>query len=118
MRSKANGALVEADGPSGPVSAVGPEPWHHWRDRGWRGAGWWKPAFGLPRGVWLGRRGQRDAALLGSGAPRGLCCGSGPEPIASACLERHGGFNPAAGGFTVRAENVAALHSGPQWAGR
>jgi len=62
--------------------------------------------YGLPVALLAG---DSDGCLRASvRAPRGFAVDAALQHC-SALLERHGG-HPAAGGFTVKAENVAALH--------
>lgn len=98
-------ALVEADGPErSPFLLLAQSHWHH-------------GVIGVVAARLVERFGAPVALLAGEGngllrasvrAPKGFAV----DAALHAChdlLERHGG-HPAAGGFTVRAENVAALH--------
>ena len=98
-------ALVEADGPErSPFLLLAQSHWHH-------------GVIGVVAARLVERFGAPVAMLAGEGngllrasvrAPKGFAV----DAALRAChdlLERHGG-HPAAGGFTVRAENVASLH--------
>ena len=97
-------ALLEADGPRRPAFLLLAQGhWHH----GVIGivASRLVERFGRPVALLAGEGGGRLRASVR--APEGLRGGPGPDACAE-LLERHGG-HPAAGGFTVRAENVGAL---------
>lgn len=98
-------ALIEADGPqSSPFLLLAQGHWHH----GVIGivAARLMERFGLPVALLAGEgNGLMRASVR---APRGFAV----DAALNACselLERYGG-HPAAGGFTVRAERVSALH--------
>jgi single-stranded-DNA-specific exonuclease len=99
-------ALVEADGQQrSPFLLLAQSHWHH----GVIGivAARLVDQFGLPVALLAG---EGDGRLRASvRAPRGFAVDAALQHC-SALLERHGG-HPAAGGFTVRAEHLAALHS-------
>jgi single-stranded-DNA-specific exonuclease len=99
-------ALVEADGEQrSPFLLLAQSHWHH----GVIGivAARLVEHFGLPVAL-LSSEG--DGRLRASvRAPKGFAVDAALQDC-TALLERHGG-HPAAGGFTVRAENLAALHS-------
>ena len=98
-------ALVEADGERrSPFLLLAQGHWHH-------------GVIGIVASRLMERYGQPVALLASEGdgrlrasvrAPRGFAVDAALQHC-SALLERHGG-HPAAGGFTVKAENVAALH--------
>ena len=98
-------ALVEADGPQRPpFLLLAQNHWHH-------------GVIGIVAARLVERWGLPVALLAGEGDGRLRASVRAPDGFAvdaalSACsdlLERFGG-HPAAGGFTVRAEQVAALH--------
>jgi len=98
-------ALVEADGPERtPFLLLAQSHWHH-------------GVIGVVAARLVERFGLPVALLAGEGNGRLRSSVRAPQGFAvdqalghcQALLERHGG-HPAAGGFTVRAENVAALH--------
>ena len=98
-------ALLEADGPQrSPFLLLAQSHWHH-------------GVIGIVAARLMDRLGRPTALLASEGegrlrasvrAPRGFAV---DQALASCAdlLERFGG-HPAAGGFTVRAEHVAALH--------
>ncbi|MBD2550132.1 single-stranded-DNA-specific exonuclease RecJ [Microcystis elabens FACHB-917] len=97
-------ALLEADGPHRPAFLLLAQGhWHH-------------GVIGIVASRLVERFGRPVALLAGEGGGRLRASVRAPKGFAvdaalTACadlLERHGG-HPAAGGFTVRAENVAAL---------
>ena len=98
-------ALVEADGERrSPFLLLAQGHWHH-------------GVIGIVASRLMERYGQPVALLASEGdgrlrasvrAPRGFAVDAALQHC-TALLERHGG-HPAAGGFTVKAENVAALH--------
>ena len=97
-------ALLEADGPQRPAFLLLAQGhWHH-------------GVIGIVASRLVERFGRPVALLAAEGGGRLRASVRAPKGFAvdaalTACadlLERHGG-NPAAGGFTVRAENVAAL---------
>jgi len=98
-------ALVEADGEQrSPFLLLAQSHWHH----GVIGivASRLMERYGLPVALLAG---DSDGCLRASvRAPRGFAVDAALQQC-STLLERHGG-HPAAGGFTVKAENVAALH--------
>lgn len=97
-------ALVEADGPTrAPFLLLAQNHWHH----GVIGvvAARLVERFGLPVALLAGEGGGRLRASVR--APAGFAVDRALRHC-DALLERHGG-HPAAGGFTVRAERVAAL---------
>ena len=98
-------ALVEADGAQrSPFLLLAQSHWHH----GVIGivAARLVEHFGLPVALLAS---EGDGRLRASvRAPRGFAVDQALQHC-SALLERHGG-HPAAGGFTVRAENLAVLH--------
>jgi single-stranded-DNA-specific exonuclease len=97
-------ALLEADGPQRPAFLLLAQGhWHH----GVIGivASRLVERFGRPVALLAGEGGGRLRASVR--APRGFAVDQALTACA-ALLERHGG-HPAAGGFTVRAENVSAL---------
>ncbi|KEF42697.1 MAG: single-stranded DNA-binding protein [Cyanobium sp. CACIAM 14] len=98
-------ALLEADGPQRPAFLL-------------LAQGHWHPGvIGIVAARLVERFGRPVALLAGEGGGRLRASVRAPKGFAvdealMACaelLERHGG-HPAAGGFTVRAENVGALH--------
>jgi len=98
-------ALLEADGPQRPAFLLlAQNHWHH----GVIGivAARLVERFGLPAALLAGEGNGRLRASVR--APRGFAVDGALQQCAS-LLERFGG-HPAAGGFTVRAEQVAALH--------
>ena len=98
-------ALVEADGPErSPFLLLAQGHWHH----GVIGvvAARLVERFGLPVALLASEGNGRLRSSVR--APRGFAVDQALRHC-EALLERHGG-HPAAGGFTVRAENVAALH--------
>ena len=98
-------ALVEADGPHRtPFLLLAQGHWHH----GVIGvvAARLVERFGLPVALLASEGNGRLRASVR--APRGFAVDRALQHC-QALLERHGG-HPAAGGFTVRAENVVALH--------
>jgi single-stranded-DNA-specific exonuclease len=97
-------ALLEADGPQrSPFVLLAQGHWHH----GVIGivAARLVERLGLPAALLAGEGGGRLRASVR--APRGFAVDQALTHCAD-LLERHGG-HPAAGGFTVRAEHVAAL---------
>jgi single-stranded-DNA-specific exonuclease len=99
-------ALVDADGAQrSPFLLLAQSHWHH----GVIGivAARLVEHFGLPVALLASEGEGRLRASVR--APRGFAVDQALLHC-SALLERHGG-HPAAGGFTVRAENLAALHS-------
>ncbi len=98
-------ALLEADGPqSTPFVLLAQSHWHH-------------GVIGIVAARLVERLGRPTALLASEGqgrlrasvrAPRGFAVDQALADCAG-LLERFGG-HPAAGGFTVRAEHVAALH--------
>jgi len=98
-------ALVEADGEQrSPFLLLAQSHWHH----GVIGivAARLVDAFGLPVALLAS---EGDGRLRASvRAPRGFAVDAALQAC-SDLLERHGG-HPAAGGFTVRAEQITALH--------
>ena len=98
-------ALVEADGDQrGPFLLLAQSHWHH----GVIGivAARLVEHYGLPVALLAG---EGDGRLRASvRAPNGFAVDAALQAC-SALLERHGG-HPAAGGFTVRAEHLSALH--------
>jgi single-stranded-DNA-specific exonuclease len=98
-------ALVEADGiQRSPFLLLAQSHWHH-------------GVIGIVAARLVEHFGQPVALLASEGqgrlrasvrAPRGFAVDQALQHC-SALLERHGG-HPAAGGFTVKAENLAALH--------
>ena len=98
-------ALLEADGPQRPAFLLlAQNHWHH----GVIGivAARLVERFGLPAALLAGEGNGRLRASVR--APRGFAVDGALQQCAP-LLERFGG-HPAAGGFTVRAEQVAALH--------
>ena len=98
-------ALLEADGPQRPAFLLlAQNHWHH----GVIGivAARLVERFGLPAALLAGEGNGRLRASVR--APRGFAVDGALQQCAH-LLERFGG-HPAAGGFTVRAEQVAALH--------
>jgi single-stranded-DNA-specific exonuclease len=99
-------ALVEADGElRSPFLLLAQSHWHH----GVIGivAARLVDAFGLPVALLAS---EGDGRLRASvRAPRGFAVDAALQAC-SDLLERHGG-HPAAGGFTVRAEQITALHA-------
>ena len=98
-------ALLEADGPQRPAFLLlAQNHWHH----GVIGivAARLVERFGLPAALLDGEGNGRLRASVR--APRGFAVDGALQQCAP-LLERFGG-HPAAGGFTVRAEQVAALH--------
>lgn len=98
-------ALLEADGPQRPAFLLlAQNHWHH----GVIGivAARLVERFGLPAALLAGEGNGRLRASVR--APRGFAVDGALQQCAS-LLERFGG-HAAAGGFTVRAEQVAALH--------
>jgi single-stranded-DNA-specific exonuclease len=98
-------ALLEADGPQRPAFLLlAQNHWHH----GVIGivAARLVERFGLPAALLAGEGNGRLRASVR--APRGFAVDQALQQCAE-LLERFGG-HPAAGGFTVRAEHVAALH--------
>jgi single-stranded-DNA-specific exonuclease len=99
-------ALVEADGEQrSPFLLLAQSHWHH----GVIGivAARLVDAFGLPVALLAS---EGDGRLRASvRAPRGFAVDAALQAC-SDLLERHGG-HPAAGGFTVRAERITALHT-------
>jgi single-stranded-DNA-specific exonuclease len=99
-------ALLEADGPRRPAFLLlAQNHWHH----GVIGivAARLVERFGLPAALLAGEGNGRLRASVR--APRGFAVDQALQHCA-ALLERFGG-HPAAGGFTVRAGQVAALHA-------
>ena len=98
-------ALIEADGPQRPpFLLLAQNHWHH-------------GVIGIVASRLVERFGRPVALLAGEGegrlrasvrAPRGFAVDGALDHCAP-LLERYGG-HPAAGGFTVRAERLAALH--------
>ena len=98
-------ALLEADGPErAPFLLLAQNHWHH----GVIGivAARLVERFGLPVALLAGEGNGRLRASVRS--PRGFAVDQALQSCTD-LLERHGG-HPAAGGFTVRAECVSALH--------
>jgi single-stranded-DNA-specific exonuclease len=99
-------ALLEADGPqTSPFVLLAQSHWHH-------------GVIGIVAARLMERLGRPTALLASEGegrlrasvrAPRGFAVDQALEHCAD-LLERYGG-HPAAGGFTVRAEQVAPLHA-------
>ena len=99
-------ALLEADGPRRPAFLLlAQNHWHH----GVIGivAARLVERFGLPAALLAGEGNGRLRASVR--APRGFAVDQALQHCAP-LLERFGG-HPAAGGFTVRADQVAALHA-------